>query len=508
LWLWLGGGLVTVGAALMTIAGGLDAVSKVPYSFWTSVPVIVAYIMFGLSLACFTCAIRDVQMPLAISGRRDKSDAGITELPAVDDKATPGPAITNRWCSVTENVSSDLMLLQNNSMTHPAYISRSPQEQAPASLRTGIVIACDQLATSSPTTSAIRAAFLNFLGRPEIMYFIGEMADVAGKTWRPRDENPRFNFGAVLAGEGEEEPPAAWARLLLPESWSNRFGRDPRCANLVIHVEPRTNSGAPAQPTSLAIWHQRFAQALKLPTALAQFLTDTLGLPTSSDPQAEIAIWLKAHTASLTELVDVDGFTVVPGSPQANWFMGFAVADPQGQQRDSLARTWLEQMCDTSLHLDGYESALAALGPTSHTSPSLQVSVEGEQWEVWQGLAYIVALRVKITNTTGNVIRLAGIGFRSDWEGVPPISLPIISSSEKIELERELDTIRRHRYSPDLASHSYVQPHDSVTGWVTSGMARPAEGGTPKLTVDIRDAIGRHYVTIIPRKYPQVFRTY
>jgi len=60
LWLWLGAGF---------IAGGLDAASKVPYSFWTSAAVIVAYVMSGLLLGCFGCAIRKVPIPYPISRR-------------------------------------------------------------------------------------------------------------------------------------------------------------------------------------------------------------------------------------------------------------------------------------------------------------------------------------------------------------------------------------------------------------------------------------------------------
>ena len=125
------------------------------------------------------------------------------------------------------------MQLQHNSMSHPAYLSRPPQDAAPASLRVGIVIACDQLPRDTPTTSTIRATFLAFLGKPDIMDLVAELTDVSNETWKARDERPRFNFGAVLAGDDENEVPAAWARLLLPESRSSHFGRDPRYADLV-----------------------------------------------------------------------------------------------------------------------------------------------------------------------------------------------------------------------------------------------------------------------------------
>jgi hypothetical protein len=71
-----------------------------------------------------------------------------------------------------------------------------------------------------------------------------------------------------------------------------------------------------------------------------------------------VGVWLRAPRA-LTELVDVDGYASVEGSTPSNWHMGFAVADPDGQQRGDLAEAWLRQLCDAALHLDGYEADLA-----------------------------------------------------------------------------------------------------------------------------------------------------
>jgi hypothetical protein len=362
LWLWLGAGFIAVGAALLGVAGGLDAASKVPYSFWTSAPVIVSYAMFGLSLACFACAIREVPIPYPISRRsarppvlpagaspaggpalpsapvrirlmverdmttdgfrlvalnrgdlglfraevtgirdqdgrtpvtpgggwpvpwlddgsvtsKDIPTAGSPRLdfayfsldnlredlegtkwlngdhwtfpslpsavkvryPAVrswpeqdrhffivtvriirDDPAgyadtefrigtegqepycrglsavsaapgeagrselMPGPAVTSRWTSTSKFASSDLLQLQNDSMSHPAYMRRAPQDPSPASVRVGIVIACGRLPRDTPSTSSIRASFLAFLGRPEIMNLIAGLTDTSGMTY-------------------------------------------------------------------------------------------------------------------------------------------------------------------------------------------------------------------------------------------------------------------------------------------------------------------------------------
>jgi hypothetical protein len=271
----------------------------------------------------------------------------------------PGPAITDCWRSTNTYTSGDLMRLQNNSMWHPAYASRPPHDRPPASLRVGIVIACDPLPPDSPPTSSIRAAFVAFLSSPEIMDLIAELTSVTGKTWRARDEHPRFNFGAVLATDDENDTPAAWARMLLPLTGISHFGRDARYADLVLYVELDGGIASEVSPVSLAMWHRRFTRAIKMPAALASFLASDLGLDTSSDPPTEIAIWLTAHGSSLSELIDVGGFTVIPGS-QFSWFTGLAVADGNGNNDSSLARTWIGEMCDF-MHLDGHETALGSL---------------------------------------------------------------------------------------------------------------------------------------------------
>ena len=103
LWLWLGAGFIAVGAALLGVAGGFDAASKVPYSFVTSVPVIVAYVMFVLSLACFTCAIREVPIPYPVSRRITVQLAARAEAPTIERAslpALPGPVVLPQLASV------------------------------------------------------------------------------------------------------------------------------------------------------------------------------------------------------------------------------------------------------------------------------------------------------------------------------------------------------------------------------------------------------------------------
>lgn len=368
-------------------------------------------------------------------------------------------------------------------------------------------VACSPLASATPTTSEVRSGFLSLLGQPPVMDLVRELTALGdGLAWRARDENPRHNFAAILGLPDTEEAPVAWARLLLPEEMTRRYGRDFRCAYFVLYVEPRSADGSPAPAASLVSWHQRLSEALKLPAALAEFLAEQLGLSTSADPGAEVGVWLKAPRA-LTELIDVDGYASVEGSAQSNWYMGFAVADPDGQGLGDLAEAWLRQLCDSALHLDGYEADLASLRPGTGAGQRLVVKVVQQDFDVWQHLAYVVGLQVEITNTTDNVIRLSSIGIGSDWGRNRPADLPLIDDSERQDLQREVDARRTHRYTPELRSHPAVPPHGSVSGWVVTSMPRPSGGGTPNLTLSIREAVGHQHLTVICRTDPQVYHS-
>jgi hypothetical protein len=437
--------------------------------------------------------------------------AGQERRPVTDQNDVPpspvgqqtGSAVTDCWQPTINEVSSEMLQLQNNSMSHHGYARRSPTDNPP-SVRIGLKLACAQLDTTA-STSDLRAKFLRFLGQPPVMDLVRELTEVGqGATWRARDDNPPFNFGAVFALPDSEEAPVAWARVLLPESSIQRYGRDVRCAYLVLYVEPRTGAGAPAPPASLISWHQRFSGALKLPAALAAFLVDGLGLSTPADPAAEVGAWLKAPHA-LTELVEVDAFDTVAGSPQSNWFMGFAIASPDGEQASEAALAWLRQMCDSSLHLDNYESALASLRPQSTDGSPLIVRVLRDEWDTWRTVAYTAALEVEVANVTDSRIRIASVGLGSDWDGQPPGELPVLATAEQGALDTEVASLRKHRYTPELRSHRYVPPQGSVTGWIVTTMSRPPLGGTPRLTLSVREAVGRQYLLVIPRTDPQVY---
>lgn len=425
--------------------------------------------------------------------------AAATPLSARHDA---GPAVTDRWQLTIDEVSGEMLSLQNNSISHPGYIRRSPADNSPPSVRIGVKVASAHLDARAPT-SDLRAKFLRFLGQPAVMGLLRELTIVsADVTWTARDDNPPFNLGAVLTQSGTKESPTAWARILLPESLTRQYGRDSRCAYLVVYVEPRTASGTPTPAASLIGWYERMTLALNLPTALAAFLADDLGLPTASDPAAEVGVWLKAPHA-LTELAEVDAFDVVDGSPQSNWFTGFAVSSPDGEPAPQMALAWLRQMCDSSLHLNNYESALASLAPQPADGRRVAVRLLHDEWQTWRNDDYIVALEVEVANATSNAIRIASIGLDSDWNGQPPGDLPVLGAADRHALDTEVSALRESRYAPELPAYQDVPPHGSISGWRVTTMARPLIGATPRLTLSVGEAVGRRYQLVIPRMDPQ-----
>jgi len=271
----------------------------------------------------------------------------------------PGTAITDRWRHTTDGFEvPSLMPIANKAFSHPGYMRTFPDK--PPSIRIGTLVACDPLGPTL-TTSELRSRFLAFLAWQPILDLVSVLSDIgSAATWRSLAGNGRLMLEAAMMTEDQEEAPVASAMLLLPEAGKSRFGSDPRCAEFVLHIEPRASDGTPVPPIGLADWRDRFARTLAVPGALAQFLTHDLRLITPANPETQLGVWLNTPRA-LAELVDAGSLKALPGAAQANWFIGYAIADPEGKPAAATAQDFLTQMCDFTLHLDGWEAALAPL---------------------------------------------------------------------------------------------------------------------------------------------------
>ncbi len=137
--------------------------------------------------------------------------------------------------------------------------------------------------------------------------------------------------------------------------------------------------------------------------------------------------------------------------------------------------------------------------------PPLIVTIIDSKFESWKHIALIAALRVKITNTIGETLRLSGFGFTYDPEGLPVLAASFIGG-ERLELDRELHNRReRQYYGIPLRNHATVPAREFTTGWVVEAVPRKAAGGSPNCTVVIRDVLGNEYPATLPKQEPQTY---
>jgi hypothetical protein len=286
-------------------------------------------------------------------GRAVTNRRGAADLP---------PARTDRWRVTNDGLEVPaLMRIRETAFSHPGYMRQMTLEQTPPSMRVGVLVACEPLGPE-PATSDLRRRFLSFLDSPPVMDVISSVSHVDKSLhWTPWGGRGRINLEAILVGDMGDVPvaPVASALMLLPEPGMSGFGRDPRFAQLVLHVQPQSAGGGPPKPADIAAWHDRFTRALHIPSALASFLTQGLQLTTVAEPPAQVGIWL--NTAEIQQLIDLEKLTPVAGTYPASWFMGWAVADEHGSPAGEVAVELLRQMCDYTLRLDQYEQVLGSL---------------------------------------------------------------------------------------------------------------------------------------------------
>jgi hypothetical protein len=81
-WLWSGGISITLGAALVGVAGALDA-ARIHFSFWTSPITISAYAASSIALICLACAIREKRFPFAAKNLQPREIKGGERSPDI-----------------------------------------------------------------------------------------------------------------------------------------------------------------------------------------------------------------------------------------------------------------------------------------------------------------------------------------------------------------------------------------------------------------------------------------
>jgi hypothetical protein len=140
----------------------------------------------------------------------------------------------------------------------------------------------------------------------------------------------------------------------------------------------------------------------------------------------------------------------------------------------------------------------------SSENPPLGVAIKRTQWENWRQRSYIVALQVEITNATCDSIQLGPTELESNWDDNFSSGIPLLSGPERLDLEREMDAVRR-RYSPELRAYTHAPSGKSISGWIVAAVPCRARGGTPRLTISVSDLFGNQYLARVEGRAPQIF---
>jgi hypothetical protein len=231
-------------------------------------------------------------------------------------------------------------------------------------VKIGMQVACKPMDPSSSGTE-LRAKFAAFLNSPAIRQLVVALTHVDPEmSWKNMaGHGPRNLEAALTAGpDPMKGVPAASALFLPPTANEQLYGRDSKAATLIIYVEPRTADGQVPAASDLPTWRAHFGLALAVPAAFAEFLSENLRLGAFDDPPAQLGIWLESSPQPLTVMVDTRGLRTLPGSSPSSQFMGWAYAAPDGDAASRTVRDMLTQLCEYTVHLDGFEQALDDVG--------------------------------------------------------------------------------------------------------------------------------------------------
>lgn len=273
----------------------------------------------------------------------------------------PAPIFTSRWRhTLNGHEVPGLMMITHKGFSHHGYM-RPSSERRPPSARFGVLVASEPLGPT-PTTSALRECFLNFLASQPVSGLIDTLTYVEDDlSWMSYASNGRIHNEAVLvSGADQEDAPVVSAMLNLNEVGLAHYGHDSRTVELVLHIEVRDKDGDAAPPAEFRAWHEALVLALDVPRAFGRFLNQDLGLATYGEPPAQLSLELRARRG-IAELIHTGSLPTVAGSSPSNFFHGYMVAEHHGGKPGDAAVEMLTSICDHTLHLHGYEDELDKL---------------------------------------------------------------------------------------------------------------------------------------------------
>ncbi|MGH8399197.1 MAG: hypothetical protein ACRD3O_11920 [Terriglobia bacterium] len=178
--------------------------------------------------------------------------------------------------------------------------------------------------------------------------------DAAEMKWSVWNSQGRGNHEAILSSPVSEKAPLAWAKIVLPDPW-------------LVNLDDVTFvTSIRCRPLPLMHWHEPFTYVLGIPDAFAVFVQE-LGIHIEVGLAASVGARLRSRNG-ITELVNIEGYEKIPKSQTVKSFDTYALSAKKGFSDIEMAAEWIGLMCDYALHIDGYESAVAALTKDEHAT--------------------------------------------------------------------------------------------------------------------------------------------
>ena len=281
----------------------------------------------------------------------------------------PRPAFTERWRHTSDGFEAS-PLMRMTSLSMPGFPSAYGQT---AQIRIGACVGCAP-ARSSASSSLFSAKLLAFLRRDPVASLIKAVRTDDALVWTRQAGNGVLSLEAVLSPKGQEGGLIASVLLQPPAAGMRLYGRDERTACLWIHIDPCGKDGSAAPRTGLAGWYQRFQLAITVTRAFADFLTQDLGLQTSHDPVARAGVLIETTDGPINDLVDTGSLAPLPGAISSTQFLGYVIADQEGESAAHVAKDLLRQFCDHTLHLGDFESVLESISAVEAAMPATRPS--------------------------------------------------------------------------------------------------------------------------------------
>jgi hypothetical protein len=258
----------------------------------------------------------------------------------------PPELVMTRWSYTSDpvNLPAAYTALEV-SVPGASYMRQS--EDPPPWVRYAILLGCGAAGTDFDARAA-RDRFLAFLDEPPVSGLVTALASVPDDAaWSKRAAHDSA-FDAVLISGSDDEVIAS-ARLELPDG-THRYGRHPRSAVLIIHVEASKADASRAE-AGWREWAERLAHVLQAVPAVAGFLSGQLGLVVTADPPPVVAVRLETPK-DLVQLIGTAGLDVLPGKQHGRQAIGYFAASSGGTAAGDAAEQMVRHVLRYALQAD------------------------------------------------------------------------------------------------------------------------------------------------------------